>query len=219
MTCASCCGSPSSTIERAAPAIATASASATWPASSTNSTSTEPRISSRAHSHGVPAISPTPSPDGGNAALSVEDAMCMLAYTDSGLPALAFFRPTNASPCSSAAASISSSSFPIALCEVAATPTRRPSRSSPQTRRAPVYVLPDPGGPWMNRAPEPSAPTCSASEPAPSAGGRRRSRSHATSSPSPSSITRAASARSAAICAFSFFDYILRLFIAWPYTL
>ena len=56
LTCASCCGSPSSTIPRAAPAIASASASAICPASSTNSTSTAPRSSSRAHSHGVPAI-------------------------------------------------------------------------------------------------------------------------------------------------------------------
>jgi hypothetical protein len=87
---ASCCGSPSSTIPRPAPAIASASASATWPASSTNSTSTAPRISGRAHSHGVPAIS-CASP--GKSAFAALQAIRAVSYTDSGLPAVDFFRP------------------------------------------------------------------------------------------------------------------------------
>ena len=117
--------------------MATASASATWPASSTNSTSTDPRSSSRAHSHGVPATRFTCSP-GGKSAFSSADAMCGPAYTDSGLPTLAFLSPMNANRSSSAASSTSSSSFPIALWEVAATPTRLPSRSSCTISRAPV---------------------------------------------------------------------------------
>jgi hypothetical protein len=56
------------------PAIASASASAICPASSTNSTSTDPRSSSRAHSQGVPAIRLIPSsPEGGNAEVSAEE--------------------------------------------------------------------------------------------------------------------------------------------------
>ena len=39
----------------------------------------------------------------------------------------------------------------MALWLVAATPTRLPAAISETMSRAPVYVLPDPGGPWMNR--------------------------------------------------------------------
>ena len=60
--CASCCGSPSSTMLFAAPLTATTSASDFCPASSTNSTSTVSRICSRAHSHEVPATTSNSSP-------------------------------------------------------------------------------------------------------------------------------------------------------------
>ena len=60
-TWASCCGSPSSTRLRAQVPTASASASDIWPASSTNSVSTRPSMSSRANSHAVPATSSTSS--------------------------------------------------------------------------------------------------------------------------------------------------------------
>ena len=127
-TCASCCGSPSSTIPRPAPAIASASASAICPASSTNSTSTEPRSSSRAHSHGVPAIRLIPSSSEGGNADGVGGRAHRVASrsTDSGLPPPDFLSPRTVVPVSAAARSTSASRFAIALCEVAATPTRLP---------------------------------------------------------------------------------------------
>ena len=57
----SCCGSPSRTMLRAQVPSASASASETWPASSTNSVSTTPAMSSRAKSQAVPASSSTSS--------------------------------------------------------------------------------------------------------------------------------------------------------------
>ena len=51
----SCCGSPSSTRLSVARAIATTFASEIWPASSTNSTSTDSGIFDETHSHDVPA--------------------------------------------------------------------------------------------------------------------------------------------------------------------
>ena len=65
--------------------------------------------------------------------------------------ARAFFSPRNRRPSSSAAFSTSSSRLWIALWLVAATPTRRPRRISSVISRAPVHVLPVPGGPWMKR--------------------------------------------------------------------
>ena len=66
-------------------------------------------------------------------------------------------------PASAAALSTSSSRLAIALCEVAATPTRLPAASSSQISRAPVQVLPEPGGPWMNSAEPPRLATRSPS--------------------------------------------------------
>src|SRR5215213_1650856 len=51
---ASCCGSPSSTIDRAPRATATALASENCPASSTTSTSTDCATSERVQNHAVP---------------------------------------------------------------------------------------------------------------------------------------------------------------------
>ena len=74
-----------------------------------------------------------------------------LAYSVSPTPALDFLSPRKLTPSVSAASSISSSRLWIALWLVAATPTRRPRRMRSTTSRAPVHVLPVPGGPWMTR--------------------------------------------------------------------
>ena len=64
-------------------------------------------------------------------------------------------RPSSArgsrTPSSCAACSTSSSRLWIALWLVAVTPTRRPRRMRSMMSRAPVHVLPVPGGPWMKR--------------------------------------------------------------------
>ena len=74
------------------------------------------------------------------------------------------------------AASISESSLWIALWLCEATPTRLPRASRCVIRRAPVHVLPAPGGPWTKRY-EPS--TSSTSGPSPRAPRAARARRRA----------------------------------------
>src|SRR6185312_9534322 len=57
--------------------------------------------------------------------------------------------PVNATPSPRAIASISSSRLWIALWLGAVTPTRRPRAISATAMRAPAYVFPVPGGPWI----------------------------------------------------------------------
>jgi len=73
------------------------------------------------------------------------------AYSDSEFPADDFLSPLKRTPVARATASISSSRLWIALWLWAAIPTRRPLASRCTTIRAPVQVLPVPGGPWRNR--------------------------------------------------------------------
>ena len=65
--------------------------------------------------------------------------------------ALAFFSPRNVTPSSAAPSTTSSSSLWIARWLVEATPTRLPASTSRAIRRPEVYVLPEPGGPWITR--------------------------------------------------------------------
>ena len=58
-----------------------------------------------------------------------------------------------------AAAATSSSTFPMTLWLFATTPTRLPLRTRSTITRAPVYVLPEPGGPWIGRMPTPASAT------------------------------------------------------------
>ncbi len=172
------------------------------PASSTNSTSTASSISGRANSHWVPAARsnrPSRIPVSTSSLLAASRTPGSLR---SSSPVSHFWMARSGTPASTAASLTASSMFVIALCDWAATPTRRPRRMSSTIIRAPVYVLPVPGGPWIGstvssspaairRAPSmmsSSLPTngVPASTP-PIRGGRRVSRSRAArNGPSPS---------------------------------
>ena len=73
------------------------------------------------------------------------------SYSDSGFPADDFLSPLKRTPAARATFSISASRLWMALWLWAAMPTRRPSASRCTTIRAPVHVLPVPGGPWRKR--------------------------------------------------------------------
>ena len=88
----------------------------------------------------MPAISC--SSGSSRSALSPELSMKRPWNSESG--PLDFFRPRNAYP----TLSTSSRNLWIALWLSAVTPTRWPCFISSTARRAPVYVFPEPGGPW-----------------------------------------------------------------------
>ena len=131
----SCWGSPSSTSDRAAGETATALARENCPASSTTSTSTDPRRSSRAQSQAEP---PT----------SVADRDARAATTSSLVPARrtpSTSRKSSRSHFCSAGRSTASSRWLTTACDCAVTPTRRPWSSSARIIAAPLVVLPDAG--------------------------------------------------------------------------
>ncbi len=151
-TCASCSGSPSST--RCAPPCPSRARRRATPARPRRSRACRrvPSSASCANSHAVPAKSWT-SGAGVGELLALRRCCVIeaLSYSDSSLPALDLLESAEAdSPSSSAACSTSSSRLWIALWLVAVTPTRRPRRMRSMMSRAPVHVLPVPGGPWMN---------------------------------------------------------------------
>ena len=140
----SCCGSPSSTTFRAAPETATTLASDTWPASSTNSVSTLPSMSSRAHSHGVPAATSTST--GSERTHHVGVVVCL--PDGRVVVGLVLSRPSG-SPAPARPPAPPATRLPITLWLFDVIPTFLPARTSSRIIRAPVYVLPDPGGPWI----------------------------------------------------------------------
>ena len=149
-TWASCCGSPSRITLRAAVPIARASASATCPASSITSASSVPSSSSRANSHTVPASSWAPAAAATNSSRSAMLRIKWLVYSVSPTPALDFLSPRKLTR---------SLGGLLDLVEqvVDRLVARRRHPDAPaaadrsMTIRAPVHVLPVPGGPWMTR--------------------------------------------------------------------
>ena len=118
----SCCGSPSRTTLRAHVPSASASASETCPASSTNSVSTTPAMSSRAEEPGRAGeqqhvVAPAPE-------------KCVLrspsVVTNGALVGVALLQPAERDALARGGLSTSSSRLWIALWLVAVTPTRRP---------------------------------------------------------------------------------------------
>ena len=145
-------GSPSRTIERAAPRHATTFASDCWPASSTKRTSTRPidvRAGEQPRRPGRDVEASrrrSPSPIVGVRRLGhlgqVSGALVGLDPLEGPHAARRLREPPS---------TVSTSRFVIALWDWAGTPTRRPARTSSTIIRAPVQVLPVPGGPWMAR--------------------------------------------------------------------
>src|SRR5206468_12046130 len=91
---------------------------------------------------------------GASAVTSAGSALLVIGavrYSVSVFCALDFLRPRKRGGSSRGAFVISSSRLWIALWLVAAMPTRWPRRISSTAIRAPLHVLPVPGGPWMKR--------------------------------------------------------------------
>ena len=142
----------------AAPDTASAFASDICPASSTNSTSTMPSLAAGAQSQGVPAAT---------LKVLVARPACTSPFlvatvtrgsSSASVGSVTFWTGrTSTSPF--AASSTSRSRLPITLWLFAVMPTRFPAASSRTIIRAPVYVFPAPGGPWMASVPASSCST------------------------------------------------------------
>ena len=126
-------------------------ANESWPASSTNRTSAASAMSSRAHSQLVPPTTsyrPAAMPVS-SAALSPIRSTPACEEASSGSSQRWAIRTV--APASWAASATASRKFPMTRCDWAVTPTTRPRATSASAIRAPVYVLPVPGGPWIAR--------------------------------------------------------------------
>ena len=142
---------------RAEPAIASTLASDIWPASSTNSVSIAPTKSDRAHIQLVPRRDV----DLAGRERARARPRCR-RRTPRSPPCSGPPRPPSASRgrrrlLADAASHTSSSRLPITLWLLAVMPTVRPARTSSRIIRAPVNVLPEPGGPWIASVDESSA--------------------------------------------------------------
>ena len=145
----SCCGSPSRTSACAPEADARTLASDIWPASSTNRTSTASAMSSRDHSQAVPATTAAAPLRSAatTSGLSVGDRD---RWMDKAILCLAHLLDDRNGNLASSAASMSASrKFPMTLWLFEVIPIRFPAVIRSSAIRAPLNVLPDPGGPWM----------------------------------------------------------------------
>ena len=179
------------------------------PASSTTRTSSAGTGFASSARHQVHATAPTTSIVRERRALSMSalSSSTVAAAWVGGWPPLGFCPMRTGTPAAAAATATSSSTFPMTLWLFATTPTRLPAATSATMTRAPVYVLPDPGGPWIGRMPPGavSAMRVAASSavspafrsgtpgPCPASGGRRRSSARTAAMPAADASSRSTS--------------------------